>query len=205
MSNRPNLPLRDRRMAAILMGAMLVADIAAAATGRAWDRGSALVIMPATLVLIWACYRTSLLFAARKPGQEEASKAMSGFMGRTLSLVAAVMTIAHMALVAFAARWIEPLNMEAVLRIFMVGLSLALIVTHNRMPKVIAPHCPPKIMAWTRLASWVGVVSGGLMIVLALTLPIGDLTVPLLILAFIPTIITLYGTLTWWLDRRKAG
>jgi len=192
------LPQRDRQMFVILMGVMLAADLAAAATGRAWDRWPAFVIMPGSLLLVWLSYQVSLVAASRlKRATPEALDALSRFMGRTLSLAGAVVTIGHLGLAAFAARWIENLDMEAFLRLFMSGMSVMLIMMHNRMPKMLMAYAPPGLARWYLRASWLGVACGTGMIVIAWSLPVGQMTYPFLTVALIPTAAYLGGLLIW--------
>lgn len=193
-------------MFAVMTGVMLLADIVFAATGRAWAQWPVLIIMPGTLTLIWLSYTISMVLTCRsKRATPEALDAMARFMGRTLSIAAGVMTVAHLILIATMAGWARGVDKEAFLRLFFTALSVTLILMHNRMPKVLMPHTPPGLNRWYLRASWLGVASGMAMVVIAWTLPIGGMTVPFLTAALLPTVAYVGGALVWRISRRKTS
>jgi hypothetical protein len=199
------LPRRDIWMAMILIAAMIAVDIAAGFTGP-MPPWRALVTMPGTLALIWTCYAFSLRRGIRKNGHHRSIAKTSDFMGHSLSLVAGVLTAAHILLVGSFV-WIHGLDKPTFIRAFMVALSVVLIVMHNRMPKFLASCVsadgPPVMIRGQRVTAWVGVLSGLAMIGVALTVPFGQATPVFLGLAMLPVAMVAGNSLIWWLERRR--
>lgn len=202
------LPRRDVVMTVILLAIMGAADVIAAITGVPRFALPFFVIMPGTLAVIWACYAASVAITLRRSkGNLRPIGKMGVFMGRTLSLMGAVLTVFHIGLLGVFAGWLHDLRAEILVRSFMVAFSVVLVLMYNQMPKLIAScqSAGDVIMSrGNRLAGWAGVLCGMAMIVIALVLPMQRMTPVFLSLAFLPTLIILANTGVWWLDRRRA-
>lgn len=202
------LPVQDRRMAALLLAVMLLADVVVFALrgGANWP---AFVIMPGTLAILFACFAFSLARLARNPrAGEGAVEASARFMGVSLTTVGCVMTVAHIGMLAFVAGLLGATAAAMVLPLFMVGLSVTLMLMYNRMPKFMGPHAgkAPHIFPahWTRLVSWIGVLCGLPMIVIALIPDLEYRAVLFLSFALTPSLLLAVMNGLLVLRRRKA-
>jgi hypothetical protein len=196
------LPRRDVRIAGGAMLLMLLADIAAADLSpevrRLWPL---LIIMPGSLALIWACYGLSLWFIRKAPDAHRAA----ALMGLTLAMMAVVMGVAHGGLVAGFSHHLSEGRMDLILRLFLVSLGVVVLLTYNRIAKLIPGHLATAGGRWNRRFAVLGVVSAAGMIGLGLFGPLGRMMPAFLVLAFAPSAVLAGGWLMVWLDSRRAG
>jgi hypothetical protein len=164
---------------------MILADVAVAILRpeltRQWP---VFVIMPGTLALILLVFTISLRWA-RGRGKPRANDVASRFMGRTLVLAGGLMTLAHAAMLAHMTGWSDSPSQGMIIRLFMAGMGVIVVLMNNQMPKLFSPM--PRNRLWS---GWIGVVGGLAMILISLTLPLRPLTTGLYmgLVIFIPLI-----------------